>query len=78
MKIKKHKLTMLLALLSLFIFPIAVKAEVNNNAIMYYNNLPENVRAFVGTKKCFIKFLLRILLSSISSERKQEYSIILL
>lgn len=50
MKIKKHKLTMLLALLSLFIFPITVKAEVNNNAIMYYNTLPENVRAFVGTK----------------------------
>ena len=50
MKNKKHKLAMLLALLSLFIFPITVKAEVNNNAIMYYNTLPENVRVFVGTK----------------------------
>lgn len=49
-EIKKLKFTMLLTLLSLFVFPITVKAEVNNNLIMYYSILPENVRAFIGTK----------------------------
>ncbi len=50
MNIKKYRLIMLLTLLSLFIFPMNIKAEVNNNMIMYYSILPENVRTFVGTK----------------------------
>ena len=50
MNIKKYRLIMLLTFLSLFIFPMTVKAEVNNNMVMYYSILPENVRTFVGTK----------------------------